>query len=322
LVYLDKVSVARLLTFPELRCALAEAVLRDGIVPQRTIHDIPPDRLFALMPAWHADDAISVKVAVVVPGNAERGLPTIQASVMLFDYQTGQPLAVLDGVEITVRRTAAVSSLAAGLLAREDASRYALLGCGALALCMIEAMASVRRIREVRIWGRSFEKAKSMAALARTRFPHLSIHPVASAREAASAADIVSTITSSPEPILQGTWIKAGTHVDLVGSHSPDTREIDDDGVRRSRVFIDFSSSAMAEAGDVLIPLRSGAISREHILGDLADLLKGAARGRAADDEITLFKSVGNGLEDLVAAQTAFGRFQAGQTRSTEPQII
>lgn len=314
MVWLDKVAIARLLTFPALRAALADAVLGGGgVVPQRAIYDIRPDRLFALMPAWHSDSGISVKVVVVVPSNADRGLPTIHASVMLFGYETGEPLAVLDGGEITVRRTAAASSLAASLLARKDASKYALLGCGALALPMIEAMASVRPICEIRIWGRSFEKAKSLAVMANTLFPQFSIHPVASVAEAASGADIVSTITSSPEPILQGAWIKAGAHVDLVGSHSPNTREIDDDGVRRSRVFVDFSSSAMVEAGDILIPLRNGTVSRQHILGDLSDLLKGAIRGRVADGEITLFKSVGNGLEDLVAAQTAFRRFRAGQ---------
>jgi ornithine cyclodeaminase/alanine dehydrogenase-like protein (mu-crystallin family) len=316
LVYLDKIAVAEFLMFPALRSALAEAIRQGGVVPERAVHKIPPDRGLGLMPAWRPGSDIGVKVVIVVPGNVVRNLSTIQGLVLLFDYETGQPRAALDGAEVTVRRTAAASSLAASLLARKDASRYALLGCGALALPMIEAMSTVRPIREIRVWGRSFDKAKVVAAKARARFPQLMIHPVATAADAVSRADIVSTLTSSPEPILQGAWIESGAHLDLVGSHSPDTRELDDDGVSRARVFVDFRSSVMLEAGDILIPLRSGAISQDHILGDLSDLLTGSIDGRTTDSDITVFKSVGNGLEDLVAAQTALSQFQATQPSS------
>jgi alanine dehydrogenase len=308
MVTLSSTEVARLLPYPALRNALAKVLASGGVVPNRTIHHLDDERLLGLMPAWRLNGDICVKIAVVVSDNATRDLPVVQALVVVFHRETGQPIAVLDGTEVTLRRTAATSSLAASFLARADASRYGLLGCGALALPMVEAMTSVRPIREVRIWGRSFEKAQAAALRIAASVPNISIEPVETAQAAASGGDILSTITSASEPILRGEWIRHGTHVDIVGSHSPDKREVDDAGVRDARIFVDFRESALVEAGDILIPLRSGAITPEHLIGDLRDLLIGEVPGRRTEKEITMFKSVGNGLEDLIAAETALHR--------------
>lgn len=307
-------DVAELLAPDALRAELATALGRASEVPARTIYKLQPRLFFGMMPAWQQDDAICVKLVTLALDNPGQGLPSIRGLVVLFDGRTGTPLAAMDGAEITRRRTAAASALAADLLARRDASTYALLGAGALALPMIEAMASTRAIKRVQLWARSIDKARALAAAARAKLPAHEVTVHLRAEEAVAGACIVSTITASPTPVLQGAWLAPGVHVDLVGNHHATQREADDAVILRGRVFVDFRESAFVEAGEILIPLRAGLIAEQHVLGELRDLVDRGAAGRLRDDDITVFKSVGNGLEDLVAARLVHARAAATHT--------
>jgi ornithine cyclodeaminase len=245
-----------------------------------------------------------VKVATVFPGNAARGRSAVQASYLLLDAQTGTPRALMDGAALTRRRTAAASALAATYLARADSATLVMVGTGSLAPHLISAHAAARPIREVRVWGRSKEKAAALAA--RLDRPGLRVTAAERLEEAVRAADIVSCATLSEEPLVHGAWLRPGTHVDLVGGFTPAMREADDDAVRRSQVFVD-TPAALEEAGDVVQPIARGLLRTEDV-ADLFDLVRGARPGRQRDAEITLFKSVGTGLEDLAAARLAFAR--------------
>jgi ornithine cyclodeaminase len=283
--------------------ALRSAFAAGAEAPPREITRLGGDGdLLALMPVWRAGFG-AVKLATLFPGNASHGLPTIQALVVLFDGRTGAPLAVADGTEITRRRTAAASALAADYLARPDARRLLMIGAGALAPHMIRAHCAVRPIEAVGVWARAPEKAAAVAEAAAAMLPGVEVCAVADAEPAAGAADIVCCATSARTPVLRGAWLKAGAHVDLVGSFSHDAREADDDVVRGARIFVDTRAGALAEAGDLIQPLASGAIAPSDIAGELADLCAGRIAGRTRDGEITVFKSVGAALEDLVAAQ-------------------
>jgi ornithine cyclodeaminase len=308
----DAEEIHLLLDFPSLIEALRE-MLRDGVeVPPRHHHTIalaaPDERpgTLLLMPAWRVGDALGVKIVTVFPDNVRRSLPSVYGTYLLLDAATGAPKAVLDGTALTLRRTAAASALAAGFLAREDSAVHLMIGTGALAPYLIAAHKAVRPIRETLIWGRNPEKAAALAAgLASIGIGAVAVSDLA---EAAVTADIVTCATLSPDPLVRGSWLKPGAHLDLVGSYRPDMRETDDDAIRRARIFVD-TEAALREAGDIVQPLRSGALAREDIAGDLFGLVRGTCDGRRAADEITLFKSVGTALEDLAAARLAVSRF-------------
>jgi alanine dehydrogenase len=214
------------------------------------------------------------------------------------------PVAILDGTVITHLRTGAASALASTYLSREDSSHLVILGTGALAPTMAASHAAVRPIKRISVWGRRAEQAKGTAEVIRARVPQgTEVSVTDSIEKAVATADIVSSSTSSPTPILAGKWLKPGTHVDLVGSFQPHKRESDDDVVLRSRIFVDTFQGALHEGGDVVEPISRGVISRERIEGELSDLASGRVQGRRAKDEITLFKSVGTAIEDLAAAR-------------------
>ena len=315
----DAEAIHRLLDFPSLIAALRE-MFRDGAeVPPRHHHAIDPPATdppgpdgspgtLLLMPAWRIGQALGVKIVTVFPDNGRRGLPSVHGTYLLLDAATGMPKAVLDGTALTLRRTAAASALAAGFLACENSAVHLMVGTGALAPYLIAAHAAVRPIRETRIWGRDPARAAALAArLAASGTPAVAVPDLA---EAAAGADIITCATLSPEPLVRGAWLKPGAHLDLVGSYRPDMREADDDAIRRARVFVD-TEAALREAGDIVQPLRSGALARDRIAGDLFGLARGTCEGRQTADEITLFKSVGTALEDLAAARLAFDRFGA-----------
>lgn len=278
--------------------------------PVRHHHTVPvpggPDATLLLMPAWQAGRHIGVKVVTVFPGNAEKSLPSVMGAYFLIDARSGQPLALMDGPALTARRTAAASALAANYLARPDASRLLMVGTGALAPQLVEAHASVRPIKQVVIWGRSFDKAQRLAHRLSRR--NLTVTATGDLADAVHGADIISCATLSKEPLIRGHWLKLGTHVDLVGGFTPDMREADDEVIRRARVFVDTRAGALKEAGDIVQPLKSGVLQEDDIAGDLFDLARGSRAGRRYYDQITLFKSVGSALEDLAAAQLAFNR--------------
>jgi len=230
------------------------------------------------------------------------------ATYVLMAGDTGEPLATIDGRGLTLWRTAATSALMSEALARPDASRLAMIGAGALAPRLIAAHAAVRPIREVTIWNRETGTAERLAASLNR--PGFTVKASGDIKATIEAADIVSVATLSHTALVQGAWLKAGTHVDLVGSYTPEMREADDDAIRRSTVYVD-TRGGMRESGDIAQPLASGALIEADIAGDLFAVARGTAPGRRSADQITLFKSVGNAIEDLAAAITVWQRLRS-----------
>jgi alanine dehydrogenase len=296
------------LPFRQLVEALRDMFAKGCEMPVRHHHTVKvpgePDATLLLMPAWQEGGYIGVKTVTVFPGNSARGRMAVNASYALMSAETGETLAMIDGGELTARRTAAASALAADYLAGKEASHLLVAGTGRLALNLVEAHSSVRPIRRVTIWGRDRAKAEDVAA----RATALGFEAKAAENlEAACAeADIVSCATLSPVPIIKGEWLRPGVHVDLIGAFRPDTRESDDEAVRRSSIFVDTRAGATSEAGDIVIPIRNRVIKADAIVADLYELTRGLHIGRTADGEITLFKSVGAALEDLAGAILAY----------------
>lgn len=305
-------DIAHALPYAALVDALDGAFKGGFTVPVRAHHNVPvtdgQDATVLLMPAWSDDGFIGVKTAIVAPENTGKGLPSVQATYQLFDRDTGQPLALMDGPELTARRTACASALAARYLAPSDASKLLMIGSGVLAHHLPLAHASVRPIRAVRVWGRSFENAKKTAAALRAE--GLAAEAVENLQSAVTWADIVSSATLAKQPIINGDWLRPGQHIDLVGAFRPDMREADDAVMRRARIFCDTRGGAMKEAGDLSDPLTRGVIKAEDVLADLFDLASGAYRFERGGDDITLFKSAGTAIEDLAAAMLAY-RYEA-----------
>ena len=299
-------EIDRVLDYPALVEALAAAFRAGVTAPPRHHHTIPRpdgDATLLLMPAWQdaAEKGYAgVKVVSVFPGNQARGRPSVMGSYLLLAGDSGEPLAVLDGRVLTLWRTAAASALAATFLARPDARRMVMVGAGALAPRLIAAHAAVRPIDAVVVWNRTRERAERLAA--EFDRPGLAVATTDDLAGAVAEADIVSVATMSPDPVVKGAWLKPGAHVDLVGAYTPAMREADDAAIQRVRVFVDTRAGALKEAGDIVQPMAAGVLKETDIAGDLFDLCRGTAKGRASSTEITLFKSVGAAIEDLAAA--------------------
>lgn len=274
-------------------------------MPLRHHHEVgvpnEADGTLLIMPAWVPGAFLGVKMVTVIPGNTTRGLPAISGSYLLSSAETGELLAVIDGAELTARRTAAASALAARYLARKDAQNLLIVGAGKLSLNLIEAHASVRPISTIKIWARRIEQAHEVAAQAHKL--GFSVDVVDDLETAARTSDVISCCTLSKTPLILGDWLSAGTHVDLIGAFKPDMRETDDNAVLISSVFADTKAGVLKEGGDIVQPINSGVIGAEHIKADLYELCRKEHSGRTSQDEITLFKSVGAALEDLAAAQ-------------------
>jgi len=254
-------------------------------------------------------DAPGIKVITVFPGNHGTELDAHQGAVLLFEGERGRLVAVMDATEVTAIRTAAVSAVATRALARDDAGDLALLGSGTQARTHLAAMAAVRRLRRVRVWSRDPARAAAFAARAAAEGAcACEVAAVASAREAVAGADLVCTTTSARTPVLEGAWLSAGAHVNAVGACVPSARELDGEAVARARLFVDRRESALAEAGDLLLARGEGAIGDDHIAAELGEVLVGSSAGRRAADEITLFKSLGIGVEDIAAAHLVHQR--------------
>lgn len=289
--------------------AIREGFCADWVMPVKHQHfvEVPgeADAKLLMMPVWAAGEYIVVKVATVFPGNTARGLPGVTAALLLMSGRTGAPLAVIDGGELTARRTAATSALAAGYLAREDSAHLVVIGTGRLAGSnLIEAHAAVRPIERVTIWGRNAEKAAAVAArVADTGLDATATEDLATV---VGEADIVTSATIAQEPVIKGEWLRPGVHVDSVGTYSAQSRETDDAVVRRATIFVDTRTGAPHAAGDLAIPLETGVITESDIAADLYDLTRGAHPGRTSAEEITFFKSVGAAVEDLAAARLVY----------------
>ncbi len=301
-------EVVAALEFPPLVEALRQTFRsKDVSAPARHRHTIAvpggPDGTLLVMPAWQTGGSLGVKLLTVFPGNAAADAATSMGQYLLFDAKSGAPLALFDGPSLTNRRTAAASALAASYLARPDSERLLMVGAGALAYHLVNALASVRPIRNVLVWSRNQDRAARLAQRLTRRT--LKVAATDDLQRAANGAHIICCATPSREPLIRGHWLPLGVHVDLVGGFTPEMREADDDTIRRARVFVDSREHALAEAGDIVQPIASGALSADDVAGDLFELTRGERAGRRYNDQITLFKSVGVALEDLAAAKLA-----------------
>ena len=308
LLILNKLDVEQLLSMRRcidlMRDALRSLARGEVVLPLRPVLRVPGSpNVFAVMPAYSAPlKAIATKLISVFPGNHRRAFESHQGVVLLFDGEHGNPLAIIDAVSITAIRTAAVSAVATGLLARTDAAVLGVLGAGVQARTHIEAMMQVRPFRRIRVWSRTSARARDVAAEAATRF-NVDVDAVPDARAAIHDADVICTVTAAREPVLSAAWLKPGAHINAVGASLPDARELDSETVKRARVFVDRRESALNEAGDLLIPMREGVIGADHVVAEIGELLVDNASGRRAPDEITLFKSLGIAVEDLACAR-------------------
>ncbi|MGI9202616.1 MAG: ornithine cyclodeaminase family protein [Woeseiaceae bacterium] len=308
--YLGPQEVADGLPYGDLVESLREIYQADGMTAKRDLIDLKglgdaEGTCMAFMPAWGPGHDLTTKIFTLFPNNRDKGLPTIHATIFDFDPSNGSLKAIVDGTEVTRRRTACMSALAADYLARQDSNRLLVCGAGALAPHAALAHATVRPIDCIEVWARREEAAESVVEFLRSQSREIEVKVATDLAESCRQADIVSCQTSSPSPIVFGDWITAGTHMDFVGSHEPDKRECDDEVARISKIYVDVLETAMREAGDILIPLKNGVITKEQIIGDLSDLTRGTVSGRTSEEEITLFKSTGSSLADMAAAELA-----------------
>lgn len=298
------------LPFDRLISALDAGFRADVTAPLRHHHVMPTpgrrDAVLLLMPAWQNTGLNTgwggVKVVNVHPDNAAKGLPAISSTYVLFDRETGEHRLILDGGELTARRTAAASALAAKRLARPESRRLLVVGAGRVAANLPHAYSAVLPIDAVAVWSRTEGSAQDLVA--KLRAQGIAAAHAPDLQTAVAEADAISCATLARDPVLKGDWLKPGQHVDLIGSFTPDMREADDAVMRRARIFID-TGHAKLESGDIKIPLETGVITESDICATLADLCRDDACPRTSPDEITLFKGVGTAIEDLSAAVLA-----------------
>ncbi|TDR38930.1 ornithine cyclodeaminase [Tahibacter aquaticus] len=278
--------------------------------PLRSILDLDGGDLLGLMPGRLGEDCFGAKLISVYPHNAERGQPSHQGLVALFDRASGAPLAVVDAQAITALRTAAASAVATDALARQDAQVLALLGYGEQAETHLIALAQVRRLREVRIWGRSRDKAEAFIGRMRLQvaLAPLALRYCDSVAAAVDAADMVCTLTHASEPILEGTMLAPGCHVNLVGSGRPGPVEVDSALVCRARFFADHRESVLKQGAEFLRAKAAGLVDDSHVLGEIGQVLAADLPGRVAADDITVYKSLGSIVQDLAAARYVYRR--------------
>ena len=323
--YLDKQRIASLLPMHEC-ISVMENMFRslakgDCLQPLRSLMWLPDHSgLLGMMPGYATGTGASIlpgtpailgiKIITIFHANHSKGLPSHQGVVILFDATDGTPLLLLDAAEITAIRTAAASAVATSLLSRKNASRLAILGTGEQAEKHIEAIAKIRDLTDITIWGRNPSHAEALTSRLQPHCP-VKFHIAATPQQAVRDADIICTVTSSPTPILQGAWISAGTHINAVGSCTPSTRELDSAAVQKASLFTDRYESLFREAGEFLIPKSEGLLSEDDVQGEIGEILTQRRRGRNNASEITLFKSLGIAAEDLFAARHIYDKLHA-----------
>lgn len=303
MLMLDRAAVAAALHWDALIASLA-TMFRDGCdAPLRHRHALPQDATLLLMPAW-GRGCSGVKLVHVNPANAALGRPAVNAAYLLSSAATGEPIALLDGGELTDRRTAAASVLAASYLARPDAGRLLLFGAGRVAAALAECYAARFALRDIAIASRTPASAEALAR----RLAEHGLPARAVARPEPEDADIIACATLAAMPLVRGAQLRPGAHLDLVGAYRPDMREADGEAMARATLVVDTHAGAMAEAGDIIQAIAEGAIGPAHVVADLAALCRGEHPGRSRAGEITAFKSVGWAGEDLAAAMLAAGQ--------------
>jgi alanine dehydrogenase len=302
---IDAERAHALLDYPGLVEALRDLFRRGVDRIERASLDQPllqgESNHWLILPAWQFGRNFGAKLVSVFPGNAAKGKEAVLGIYALFDGDTGEPMAIIDGAALTVRKTAANSALAATYLAREDTARMVMVGAGAMGPHLIMAHSAVRPIREVKVWNRSADRARRLAA--DLKIDGVRIEATDDLESAVRWADLVSCATMATKPLIKGVWLKPGTHLDLVGSFRPDMREADDDSVKRAaRHYIDTRITTIGVSGEITDPIKSGLIDPAALI-ETGELARGEKPGRISQDEITFFKSGGGGHEDLGSAQ-------------------
>ncbi len=324
--FIDAATVANSLDIAELVNTLEAAFAVGQKAPQRHHHTIPAlmadknpatldkaitprDKTLLIMPAWN-DDLIGTKLVSVFPDNGAKNLPAIHGLYILMDGTNGKPLAILDASELTRWRTAAASALAGRYLAPSNPETLLMVGTGALSIPLIKAhMSQHESLKDILVWGRSLDKAVTIVDQLNDEGVRANVCD--NLADGAQNAHIISTATLSSEPLIKGQWLSNNCHIDLVGAYKPTMRESDDKAILKSQLFVDTFEGALSEGGDIVQPLRDGIISKADIKADLYNLCQKHHPGRTNDADITLFKSVGASLEDLVAASLVMQKITA-----------
>lgn len=308
--YLSGAELATLLPYDELIEALREGFRKGGNAPLRHHHTVETENgtenNFMLMPCWQEGGMMGVKLVMVCPDNAAKGLESVQSTYILSDATTGEVKAVLNGDELTARRTACASALASSRLSNPEAKSLLMMGTGKLAPHLIRAHMAARDLSDIYIWGRRLQQAEKLANELNKELS-INITAINDAEKYANICDIISCATLANEPILKGKWLNKDKqqHIDLVGGYTYDMREADNDVIDQSSIYVDTFDGALSEAGDILRPIEEGIIEKDDVRGDLFNLVDDNFT-EITDNKTTLFKSVGTALEDLIAAQLAF----------------
>lgn len=302
-------QVDQVLDFPLLINALQQGFAKEFTMPPRQVWPLTPgsSEAFALLPAWN-EQVIAVKAFSYFPDNAQLQLPALHASILLYRRDNGVPLAWVEGSSVTCWRTAAVSALASRYLARPDSRTLLLLGSGRLVLPLIQAHLAEHDLQTLLLWGRNQAAVRQLCHKVQQLYPRLQVQLVQEINDACQQADIIVAATGSPTPLLFGCHIPPGCHVDLLGNHSPQQRECDTELVRRASVYVDDRNNVLNEAGELLIPIAEQQFSANDIRAELAELCRRNLPARQHPDEITLFKSVGTALSDLLCAELVLQR--------------
>jgi ornithine cyclodeaminase len=318
-LFINKEKVASLLPMHECIEVMEKTFrsLANGecVQPLRSMMWLPEKTgLLGMMPGYSGNlGVMGIKVISVLFGNHAAGYPSHQGVVILLDGKHGQPLMVFDAQEITAIRTAAASAFATRLLSRENSETLAIIGAGEQAESHIKAMLLVRKIKQINLWSRNEKNAAELAKKISDQYK-IPIHVKKNVKESVELADIICTVTASPQPVLMGDWIAGGTHINAVGACTPVTRELDTAAIVKSKLFTDNYESLFNEAGDFLIPKKEGAVTDSHVKGDLGELLTGTKKGRESDSEITLFKSLGIAAEDIFSAWHIYQKINESQS--------
>ena len=302
-------QVASRLNFKRLIAALREGFSQQAGMPTRNVYELnqQPDNhdAFAVLPAWN-EGVIGVKAFTYFPDNRQQQKATLHSKIMLFDRQHGEPLALVDGTEVTLWRTAAVSALAADYLAPKSARHLVFFGSGNLSRYMINAHLAMREYQQVSVIARNQDNGLALIETLDTEHPEITFNYAQQASEAIIAdADVISCATGSQQPLFKGEWLTPGTHIDCIGNHHREGRECDSDTVVKSRVFVDSRANVLNEAGELLLPIKEGFFSPADVVAELSEMTKNQ-RGRETEQEITLFKSVGTALSDLIGAKLVY----------------
>lgn len=310
---IDNIFIEKNTVFTELIEVIKKNFAENKLmVPKRHHHDLPnpkmnSDSTLLLMPAWNPSKTAGVKIVTVSPENSQFDLPSVQGTYIYLDALKGSVKAIIEAKSLTAKRTAAASALASSYLSRKDASALLMIGTGALSINLIKAHASVRHLKEVFVWGRNYSKAQAVCKQLQNE--DFIITPIKTIEEKISKVDIISCATLSKTPLVLGIYLKKGQHIDLVGAFKKDMREADDETISKSNVYVD-TYDGIHENGDIFIPLNTGVLKQENIKADLFELTSNEKQGRVDNDEITIFKSVGHALEDLVAADYYYQKYR------------